>query len=122
MFCSYFIVIFVQLSKITIKFYIIYLKKIYSSTGIVSSCPTKFQISVLVCNGKFWSVLISSKILILKAALKAGEFSFLYIIFLISSAERLMFFGTESSLTIRSTTSVHCFIIFSESIGILILS
>ena len=122
MFCSYFIVIFVQLYKITIKFYIIYLKKIYSSTGIVSSCPAKFQISVLVCNGKFWSVLISSKILILKAALKAGEFSFLYIIFLISSAERLMFFGTESSLTIRSTTSVHCFIIFSESIGILILS
>ncbi|VVB55749.1 Uncharacterised protein [uncultured archaeon] len=77
------------------------------------------HINVLVCIGIFGSFPISSRFDITIAALfDIGCFS-LERTFFILSAERLMFLGTESSLIILSSTSVHCFIIslrFSDTV------
>ncbi len=72
------------------------------------------QINVLVWIGMLGSFPISSRVEITKAALfDIGSFSFESTFFILP-AERLIFLGTESSQTILSRTSVHCFMISPE--------
>ncbi len=83
-------------------------QKSYLSTGIDSSRLDTPQIKVLVCMGTLGSLPMSSRLEITVAALlESDSFSF-ESVFLILSAERLIFLGTEISLIIRSSTSMHC--------------
>lgn len=80
----------------------------YLFTGIDSNRLDNPHIKVLVCMGTLGSLPISSRLEITFAALfDTGSFSF-ESTFLILSDERLMFLGTESSLIMRSSTSIHC--------------
>lgn len=76
----------------------------YSSTGIVSSWLERFQIRVLVCRGRFGSLLISSRMEMLDAALRKRGSDSLFRMSIISFTERLIFLGTEESLVILSRT------------------
>lgn len=81
----------------------------HRSTGIDSNLLDNPQINVLVWIGIFGSLPISSRFEITIAALFDTDcFSFDSTFFMLS-AERLIFLGTESSPTILSRTSVHCF-------------
>ncbi len=71
---------------------------------MVSSWLERFQIKVLVCRGRFGSLLISSRMEMLDAALRKRGSDLLFRISIISFTERLMFRGTEESLVILSRT------------------
>jgi len=76
----------------------------YSSTGMVSSWLERFHIRVLVCRGRLGSLLISSRIEMLDAALRNRGSDSLFRISMISFTERLIFLGTEESLVMLSRT------------------
>ncbi len=71
---------------------------------MVSSWLERFQIRVLVCRGRFGSLLISSRMEMLDAALRKRGSDSLFRISIISFTERLIFLGTEESLVILSRT------------------
>ncbi len=81
----------------------------YLSTGMVSSWLDNPHISVLVWMGTLGSFPISSSLEMTIEALTDGGSLLLESMVFMLSALRLMFLGTESSLTIRSSTSTHCF-------------
>jgi hypothetical protein len=85
-----------------------------------SSRLDKLQIMVLVWIGTFGSLPISSRFEITIAALLEGDSFSLERIFLMLSADRLIFLGTESSLIILSRASMHCFMTSLEFSGTVI--
>jgi hypothetical protein len=92
----------------------------YLSTGMDSSLLDSPQTRVLVWIGTLGSLPISSRIEITIAALLDGESFSLERMFLILSADRLIFLGTESSLVILSSASMHCFMTSLEFSGTVI--
>ncbi len=71
---------------------------------MVSSWLERFHIRVLVCRGRFGSLLTSSKMEMLDAALRNRASESLFSMFMISFTERLIFLGTEESLVMLSKT------------------
>ena len=71
---------------------------------MVSSWLERFQIRVLVCRGRFGSLLTSSRMEMLDAALRNRDSESLFRISMISFTERLIFLGTEESLVMLSRT------------------
>ncbi|VVB95148.1 Uncharacterised protein [uncultured archaeon] len=80
----------------------------------------KLQIRVLVWIGTLGSLPISSRFEMTIAAFLDGVSFSLERMFLILSADRLIFLGTESSLIILSRASIHCFMISLEFSGTVI--
>ena len=71
---------------------------------MVSSWLERFQIRVLVCRGRFGSLLTSSRMEMLDAALRNRGSESFFRISMISFTERLIFLGTEESLVMLSRT------------------
>ena len=82
---------------------------------MVSSWLERFHIKVLVCRGRLGSLLISSRMEMLDAALRKRGSDSLFSMSIISFTERLIFLGTEESLVILSRTWRHCLMTSADS-------